>query len=180
VQLLNLERGERLTPKSRTLGVKTTDIDIQKKVTLDYTMAAADTFSRLPPPSRPTSPPGSTRAPRPPPFRFVFASGMLAVRDASAPVWFAAGARRIKGDAETRLLDLAAGHGDAFDAFIVRPGAVLARGGGAAGLAVRMGAPAVSVQALAAVVVELALRGGEGKVWENAALVSRGRELLKG
>ena len=43
-----------------------------------------------------------------------------------------------------------------------------------------MGAPAVSVQALAAVVVELALRGGEGKVWENAALVSRGRELLKG
>lgn len=77
-------------------------------------------------------------------------------------------------------MDFSAEHKDAFDSYIVRPGAVLADGGGVAGVAVCMGAPAVSVQGLAAVMVELALKGGEEKVWENAKLVSRGRELLKG
>jgi hypothetical protein len=159
---------------NRTLGVKTADVDIQKKVTLDYTMAAAETFSRLP--SRPISEKTTPRSP----FRFVFASGILAVRDQSKSVWFASGARHIKGDAENKLLGFTAENREVFDAYIVRPGAVLANGGGVAGVAVSLGAPAVSVQGLAAVMVELALSGGEEKVLENSELVARGKGLVKG
>jgi hypothetical protein len=159
----------RLTPH-RTLGVKTSDTDIQKKVTLDYTLAATSALTR----------PSDSNPPRRAPLRFVFASGILAVRDQSQSVWFGSGARHIKGDAENKLLGLTAEHGDAFDAFVVRPGGVLASPGGVAGVAARLGAPVVSVQGLAAVMVELAVGGGEEKVWENAELVARGRELLKG
>ena len=154
------------TTPPRTLGAKTTDIEIQKQVTLDYTLAAATALS-------------ASRAPAPQPLRFVFASGILAVRDQSKSVWFGSGARHIKGEAETRLLDFSAAHRDSFDAFIVRPGMVMESAGGVGGVAVWAGVPAVSVQGLAAVMVELAVRGGGEKVWENRELGGRGRELLK-
>jgi hypothetical protein len=159
----------------RTLGVKTADVEIQKKVTLDYTLAAAEAFSRLPS----SSATKEKAAPRPLLFRFVFASGVLAVRDQSKALLFASGARHIKGDAENKLLDFTAEHKEVFDAIVVRPGAVLANGGGVAGIAACVGAPAVSVQGLAAVMVELALKGAEEKVWENKELVARGKELLR-
>jgi len=159
----------------RTLGAKTADVEVQKKVTLDYTIAAAETFSQLPSSSSPME----KATPRPLPFRFVFTSGILAVRDQSKTLLFASGARHIKGDAENKLLDFTAEHKEAFGAIVVRPGAVLANGGRLAGVAACVGAPAVSVQGLAAVMVELALKGADEKVWENKELAARGKELLK-
>jgi hypothetical protein len=77
-------------------------------------------------------------------------------------------------------LDFLAWHKESFDACIVRPGMVMESAGGIGGVAMYVGAPVVSVQGLAAVMVELALRGGGEKVWENRKFVGRGRELLKG
>lgn len=150
-----------------TLGVKTVNAEIQKKVTLDYTLAALNAFSSLSSPKQP--------------LRFIFTSGILAVREQSKTLLVASDARKIKGEAETLLLDVEKEHSDSLQAFIVRPGTVLAHEGILAGLAAGLGVPAVSVQGLAAVMVDMALRGkadGE-RVLDNKELVVMGRELLK-
>jgi hypothetical protein len=155
----------------KTLGTNTLDIDIQKQVTLDYTVAAMTAFSHLP----------ATATAKPQqPFRFVFTSGILAERDQSKSLWFASAIRRITGEAENRLLDFSAQYKDAFDAFIVRPGPVVKSTGGLSGLLVAVGAPIVGVKDLAAVMVELVVKGAGEKVWENRELRERGGELLRG
>jgi hypothetical protein len=113
-------------------------------------------------------------------FRFIFTSGFISARDQSKPLWFMAGPRRVKGEAENKLLGFTAEHMGTFDAFIIRPAAVISSNGGVAWVAASLRAPVVSVQRLAAVMIELALNGGQEKIWENRDLVSRGRELMKG
>ena len=163
-----------LQSKHRALGTASLDIEIQKKVTLDYTVAAAEAFLPLTSISKDSEEREST------PFRFIFTSGFISARDQSKPLWFMAGPRRINGEAENKLLDFTAEHKGAFDAFIIRPAVVIASDGGVAWVAECLRAPVVSVQRLAAVMIELALNGGQEKIWENRELVSRGRELLKG
>jgi hypothetical protein len=59
--------------------------------------------------------------------------------------------------------------------YVVRPGGVLAGDGSA--LLGRL-LPTVSVRALAATMVDLALNGGSEQVITNKVIVERGRELL--
>jgi hypothetical protein len=139
-------------------------------------VAAAEAFSYLTSSSLSKDPEDKESQP----FRFIFTSGFISARDQSRPLWFMAGPRRVKGEAENKLLDFTVKHNGAFDAFIIRPAAVIASDGGVAWVAASLRAPVVSVQRLAAVMLELALNGGQEKIWENRELVSRGRELLKG
>jgi hypothetical protein len=115
------------------------------------------------------------------PFRLVFTSGILAVRDQHATALFAGAARRAKGEAENRVLEFAKTHEGVFDAFITRPAWVVPKAseGGILDL-VRKALPAkVGVDQLAAVMVDLALNGGKTNILENGELVNRGRVLLK-
>jgi hypothetical protein len=58
--------------KTRTIGAKSTNPDITRKVTLNYALAATSAFSQL-----------AKKEGRK--FRFVFVSGFLAVKDQNAP-----------------------------------------------------------------------------------------------
>jgi hypothetical protein len=71
-----------LTP-NRCIGAKSTDPAIARKVTLDYALSAVNAFSTLPKPASQ-------------PFRFVFTSGILAVREGKS-IYFPYGkeARRV-------------------------------------------------------------------------------------
>lgn len=63
--------------------MKRADAATARKVGHDYTLAAAQAFSQL----------GAGNAT---PFRFVFASGVLAVRDQEKSVWILGETRKIK------------------------------------------------------------------------------------
>jgi hypothetical protein len=58
-------------------------------------------------------------------FRFIHLSGALVVQDQSASLWFLPAPRKIKGLAETRMLEFAKEHADQWQTFIVKPGGVL-------------------------------------------------------
>ncbi|KAK0108612.1 hypothetical protein ONS95_003407 [Cadophora gregata] len=64
------------------IGAKSTNIEVTRKVTVEYTLAAVKAFSALP---RPVGRP----------FRFVFLSGFVVVRDQNASVWFFPEARKV-------------------------------------------------------------------------------------
>ena len=66
----------------RTIGAKSTDPEVTRKVTLNYSQAAASAFSQL---SRPSDNP----------FHFVFVSGVLAVRDQKKSVWLYPAPRKL-------------------------------------------------------------------------------------
>jgi len=59
---------------SRCIGAKSTNPNITRKVTLDYALAGVNAFSQLPKPESQN-------------FRFVFTSGILAVREGK-PIYF--------------------------------------------------------------------------------------------
>jgi hypothetical protein len=63
--------------------VKRADADMARRVGHDYTVAAAKAFAQL-------------GAENKTPFRFVFASGALAVRDQEKSVWIMGETRKIK------------------------------------------------------------------------------------
>jgi hypothetical protein len=92
----------------RSLGVKNADIATCRKVSVEYTRAAISAFGQL----------GAQNGK---PFRFVFMSGYLAVRDQEKSLWFLEEARRLKGQAETSLLEANEEKKEALDAYVLRP-----------------------------------------------------------
>ncbi|KAK0108611.1 hypothetical protein ONS95_003407 [Cadophora gregata] len=153
----------------RAIGAKSTNIEVTRKVTVEYTLAAVKAFSALP---RPVGRP----------FRFVFLSGFVVVRDQNASVWFFPEARKVAGQAELNLLSFAENNHNnnaaGFESYIARPTFVLSKEvGGFKGL-VMMGLgllPSVRVDVLARGLIDVAVRGGEIRVLENGVLVERGR-----
>ncbi|KAH7400370.1 hypothetical protein BKA64DRAFT_723106 [Cadophora sp. MPI-SDFR-AT-0126] len=144
------------------IGAKSTSIEVTRRVTVEYTLAAAKAFSALP-------------RPRGKPFRFVLLSGFVVVRDQKASVWLFPEARKVAGEAELNLIDFAAQNA-AFESFIARPAFVLPKDGGLKNAVMGL-LPSVRVDALAAVLLDAATHGGELQTLENGDLVRRGREL---
>jgi hypothetical protein len=148
-------------------------VSAQREVAIDYTLAAARAFSHL------SASPAT-------PFRFVFTSGLLAIRDQSATVLFMGPARKVKGEAETQLLDFAAQPDlkGKLEAFVTRPGLVHAPGTTTTSV-IMAPLPAnlagVKVDELAAASLDLAVNGDEkgGRILENVELVTKGKALLK-
>ncbi|KAE9382008.1 hypothetical protein N431DRAFT_491273 [Stipitochalara longipes BDJ] len=146
------------------IGAKSPNPTTTRKITLDYALAAVDAFSKLPKHTQN--------------FRFVFTSGILAVREGT-PIYLPYGkeARRIGGEAETKLLEFGE-KSDGFDVYIARPSGVTPKERGvlksvAAGLV-----PMIRVNELAAAMLDIAVNGAQKQTLENRDLVSRGREAL--
>lgn len=152
------------TNAHRTLGVKNVDMVVHKQVTINYTTAAATAFEGL----------GSAAKP----FRLIFMSGILAVRDQESSVWFMGEQRKLKGEAENILLKM-----DRMDqglqTYIMRPAGVLARSNGNWVRNKIQGLLNINVDNLAAAAVELAVHGGEKRICENGDLVKMSRALLE-
>ncbi|KAL2812169.1 hypothetical protein BJX63DRAFT_432797 [Aspergillus granulosus] len=81
-----------------TLGLATSlDLSLYRKINHEYTLAAVEAFSKIPPVS--SSPAASNR-----PFRFIYCSGAAAVRDQEKTLWFMGDIRRVRGQTESALL----------------------------------------------------------------------------
>lgn len=71
-----------------------------------------------------------------------------------------------QGEVENKLLDFAGGH-PGFKLYIMRPGMVLSREVNLRSLVFGLGS-SVRVDALTGRMVDLALKGGDKDIWENA------------
>ena len=92
--------------------------------------------------------------------RFVYLSGMLAVKDQEEKLWFASKARKLKGRTEAKLTDI--------EAYILRPSMVVEN------WKIPM---TVRVDDLAKVMVDLAVNGNSHKTFENSEIVKMAEEL---
>ncbi|KAF8848313.1 hypothetical protein BDZ45DRAFT_606075 [Acephala macrosclerotiorum] len=146
-----------------TIGAKSTDPVITRKVSVDYTLAAINAFSQTPKQD------GN-------PFRFVFTSGILAVRDQKKRVFLYPEARKVAGEAEIQLVDFAQSHSN-FQSYIMRPSGVLTKENTIKNYLMGF-VPSVRVDELAATMVDVAINGAKMQTWENGQLAKRGRELL--
>ncbi|CRL22497.1 NAD(P)-binding domain [Penicillium camemberti] len=136
-----------------TLGkARMSDNDIARRVSLDYTLAAAQVFQET----------------CQKPFRFIYCSGAAAERDQTKPLWFMQEYRRIRGQVENALLGFDNDH-PGFETHIMRPAMVLAQDMSLRSLAFSLG-PSVTVNDLAGAMLDLALKGGKKNIWENADL----------
>jgi len=149
-----------------TIGAKSLDTEVIRKVTIEYSLTAARTFADL-------------AKQKDQKFRFVFISGFVIVRDQTAHTLFYPKGRKLAGQAEINLLQLAKERPDEFEAYIMRPAFVLGKErtlGNAVKAALGY---TVSVDELASVLLDVAEKGAEKDTWENAELRTRGRELVR-
>ncbi|KAJ5182851.1 hypothetical protein N7492_000467 [Penicillium capsulatum] len=136
-----------------TLGkARISDNETARRVSVDYTLAAAQMFQDVCPDS----------------FRFVYCSGAAAEKDQTKSLWFMQDYRRLRGEVESALLEFARGS-PGLEAYIMRPAMVLSREVSLHRLVFSLG-PSVSVDTLAGKMVRLALDGGDKKMWENAEI----------
>uniref|UniRef100_A0A8H7K2B9 NAD(P)-binding domain-containing protein n=1 Tax=Bionectria ochroleuca TaxID=29856 RepID=A0A8H7K2B9_BIOOC len=135
------------------------DLDTFRKVSVDYTLAAARAFKQHLSPALPDS----QR------FRFVFCSGMLAEWDQQKTLVFMADTRLVKGQVERGLCDLADKE-SRFDAFCPRPSGVLPSNVGTLGKLSGKLYGAIQVQDLAKALVNIALNGAEKQIIEAGEL----------
>ncbi|KAM0330027.1 hypothetical protein ACHAQA_004197 [Verticillium albo-atrum] len=141
-------------------------------VNLEYPVAFQKAFAKLLQLERPSGPR----------FRFILLSGKFVRQDQDQRLYFLEQARKIKGRTETQSLEVAAAHAAQWQAFILRPSAILTRGIPGAGVlgAVMGGNWVVRIEELGAYMADVAAGAeGEEEVVENARIVARGRELLE-
>ncbi|KAK4866977.1 hypothetical protein LT330_007718 [Penicillium expansum] len=128
------------------------DNDVARRVSLDYTLAAAQVFQET----------------CQKPFRFIYCSGAATERDQTKPLWFMQEYRRIRGQVENELLGFVNDH-PGFEAHIMRPAIVVARDMSLRSLVFSLG-PSVKLDDLVGAMLDLALKGGKKNIWENADL----------
>ena len=160
-------------PRNRSLGGtadKFSNYEENHKVSVDYTMTAADVFIK-------SLAPQLDKGRR---FRFVYLSGMVSVRDLGSRCWFWEDTRKIKGEVENGLVERGEQHRATIETYMVKPGGVLTKEDT---LFTRMmvvnKSRCIRVNELAAAMMDTALNGGKIQIMENDVLVSRGRSLLK-
>ncbi|CAF9913794.1 MAG: hypothetical protein HETSPECPRED_001662 [Heterodermia speciosa] len=123
-----------------------------RRVSVDYTLAAARAFTSSSAPSVP----GNQK------FRFIYTSGYLTERNQDQSLWFAGDFRKLRGDVENKLIDFEEKHPDAFEAVILKPGRVLGKNN-LIPQALLGFTKSLRVNTLAAAMVDLALNGRRGK-----------------
>ncbi|CAG9983280.1 unnamed protein product [Clonostachys byssicola] len=137
------------------------DLDTFRKVSVDFTLAAARAFKQRLAPALADN----QR------FRFVFCSGMLAEWDQQKSLLFMADSRHVKGQVEKGLCDLADKDGR-FDVFCPRPSGVLPSNVSTLGKLTGKLYGAIQVQDLAKALVYIALNGAEKQIIEAGELTS--------
>ncbi|MCJ1397428.1 hypothetical protein MMC11_000621 [Xylographa trunciseda] len=152
------------------MNAKFSDPTTARTVNVEYTLAAAHFFAETLAPS--LAPSGKK-------FRFVYCSGWGTENDLEKPLWWMQNSRRVKGEAENGLFALAKGKEEVFEVLVVRPAGILPRGRTLKGMLLMLG-PAVKVEAVGAVMVDMVVNGCEKRTLENGEIVRRGKELLEG
>ncbi|KAJ5227341.1 uncharacterized protein N7469_007347 [Penicillium citrinum] len=140
-----------------TIGLtptKVPDEETARRVSIGYTTTAAKLFNE------------NCRKP----FRFVYCSGAGAEQDQTKPLWFMQDYRRIRGQVESEILKFA-NENAGFESYIVKPGLIFSRGVPLPSFVSNI-ATSIKVDNLAAKMLDLALKGGEKKVWENSEVNS--------
>ncbi|KAL2131603.1 hypothetical protein VTI74DRAFT_4819 [Chaetomium olivicolor] len=139
------------------------DAETYKKVQVDYTIAAARAFlEHLAP-----------KLPKGRQFRFVFCSGKFAEWDQQKPLHFMADTRRVKGQVEKGLCEIAdADTTNRFVVFCARPSGILPAD---AGLAARLSGKlygAIDVDHLARALIRILVEGYKERIVENDQLLA--------
>ncbi|KAF2261383.1 hypothetical protein CC78DRAFT_619437 [Lojkania enalia] len=114
-------------------------------------------------------------------FRYIHISGAFVEQDQSRSLLFYANPRRVKGRADTRTLELAQRNKDVWQAFLLRPGAVLT-GKFYDRVVERVVGRRYTIRAeeLGAFIADMVVHGSkeDGIVW-NERIAAKGRELLE-
>ncbi|OAA66699.1 NAD(P)-binding domain protein [Niveomyces insectorum RCEF 264] len=139
------------------------DLATATKVQVDYTLAAAQAFLTH------LAKPGA------PPFRLVFCSGAMAEWDQSASLYLYKDTRRIKGQVEKALLELADGHRDALRVWCVRPSYISVPDAGLAARAIRALSAGIAADRLATAMVKILVDGWETRIVEKEVLAVLGQ-----
>ncbi|MCJ1399428.1 hypothetical protein MMC11_002630 [Xylographa trunciseda] len=150
------------------LGLATVNLEAGRKANLDTTLAGARAFATSLPPH-----PSSRK-----PLRFVYVSGMLAVRDQKKTLWIGQEGRRVRGQIENELVELAKQHSDSLATFVVRPWMVLSKERTVMSAVASVG-PSIRVDELAAAILNIALSGEGMQIMDNDVLAREGRRILK-
>ncbi|KAJ4288277.1 hypothetical protein N0V88_007468 [Collariella sp. IMI 366227] len=123
------------------------------------------------------------------PFRFLLLSGKFVTRNQDKTLWFLEKPRKLKGQLESKTMNLAQQHPSRWQAYVARPGGIISNGKivGQDGLGAALGGLgsmlgknwAIKLEELGAFMAEAAANGGDDDgLIENARLVEKGRELL--
>ncbi|KAF7309855.1 NAD(P)-bd-dom domain-containing protein [Mycena indigotica] len=136
------------------------------EVEIDYPLALGDTILSVR---------SSTK-----PFRYVYCSGMFSERDQTKPLWKSQTVRRVKGRAESSMLDFSQLRGKAvWETYIVKPAMIIRPAGGTLKKLISNAVfGTVRVDELAAAMIELVTRGAQKDTFENAEIVQLGKEML--
>ncbi|KAL8824881.1 MAG: hypothetical protein Q9170_008009 [Blastenia crenularia] len=137
-------------------------------INLDYTLTAAKTFvEKLAPRLREGKK-----------FRFVYLSGMLTERDPSKKLWFMKEARLIRGEVETKLMELQKEHESSLLTYVARPGGVQPTNSLFPAFLQPM-ARAITVDDLAVKMLDTAINGHKIQIIEVDVLRDQGKVLKK-
>lgn len=147
------------------------DNDEARRVSLDYTLAAARAFTE----QQQHAAAGDGRDSK---FRFIYMSGKAVQRDQTKSLWFLSEYRKMRGQVEQKLLEHAKENPAVFESYILRPGFVLKKDFNFVDVA-RSLAPSVRLEALGRVVVDIALNGCESDTLENKDIVERSNTAVK-
>lgn len=93
-------------------------------------------------------------------------------------LWYYANGRRVRGAAEARVLESAkdGSQGD-FTVYVVKPGAVLPKGGTFLPRCILGDSLSIGINELGATMVDLAVHGNEQKVFHNREIIKHGMKL---
>ncbi|OTA65357.1 hypothetical protein K449DRAFT_463472 [Hypoxylon sp. EC38] len=137
------------------------DVETARKVSVDYTLAAAKAFiDELAP-----------KLPEPQKFRFVFCSGKFAEWDQDKSLLMLADTRKIKGQVEKGLCDLADANKDKFEVWAVRPGGILKKHAGIINLLTANTSGFIGVDQLAKAMLKIVVNGYKDRIIETNELL---------
>ncbi|KAI2463031.1 hypothetical protein F4781DRAFT_151262 [Annulohypoxylon bovei var. microspora] len=137
------------------------DVETARKVSVDYTLAGAKAFIDELAPKLP----GSQK------FRFVFCSGKFAEWDQKKSLAMLGDTRRIKGQAEKGLCDLADAHKDTFEVWAVRPGGIVKKHAGLMNLLTANTSGFVELDHLAKAMLTIVVDGHKNRIIEASELL---------
>ncbi|EJT72435.1 hypothetical protein GGTG_09301 [Gaeumannomyces tritici R3-111a-1] len=132
------------------------DVETARKVSVDYTLAAAKAFvdAKLA---------GEAKI-----FRMVFCSGWLAEWDQKKPLRFMEDSRKIKGQVEKGLADMADGQPEKFQSWFVRPGDIIPTNGSALRKMAASLSKGIVANKLAQAMIKVLLEGYDKRILEPA------------
>lgn len=148
---------------------KSSDLELCRKIEVDFCHAAAKAFCSSLSPSLKK---------RRKTFRFVYLSGWGAERDTTKKLWMMRDTRTIKGEVENGLLDLQGKEGSNFEVSVARPFGVVSKDTLMPNMVIKC-FDVIKVDTLAAAMVNEVVENLPGtRTYENKALRSIGENIL--